>query len=230
MGEVGAVVVAAGRSTRMGGTDKVLASLGNRPVLWYSLVAFEACIRVDRIVVVTAAERLSELRDVIERWRFAKPVAVCEGGARRQDSVRAGLERLGGLETVVVHDGARPFVSAEMIEAGLAAVRETGAAVAAIPVADTLKKCDAAGNVLCTVPREGLWAVQTPQVFNINLLLSAHRRVTEDVTDDAAMIEASGGTVRVFLGSPRNIKITVPDDLLMARALLAQRTAAGEVM
>jgi len=216
---VGAVIVAAGRGTRMEGVDKLLAPLAGRPLLAHTLAAFQDCEAVQRVALVMAADRLVEGRDLVRAHALDKVTAVCEGGERRQDSVRAGLEALGPCEWAVVHDGARPLVTPQVIEDGLAAARETGAAICAVPLSDTIKQVAASGEVERTVDREGLWLVQTPQVFRYDLLLEAHRRAGIEATDDAALVEAMGGRVRVYMGSPRNIKVTTPEDLALAEAL-----------
>jgi 2-C-methyl-D-erythritol 4-phosphate cytidylyltransferase len=204
----------------MAGIDKIFAPLAGRPLVAHCIAVFNACPAFASIVLVVAAERLAEAEAALAPLAFDKLAAVCAGGERRQDSVYAGLERLGHVDVVAVHDGARPLVTAEILESGIEAVRETGAAVAAVPVVDTLKQADPAGIVLRTVPRERLWAVQTPQLFDYELLLAAHRRSSQDVTDDAMLIEAQGGRIKLFPGSPRNLKVTTPDDLLLAEALL----------
>jgi 2-C-methyl-D-erythritol 4-phosphate cytidylyltransferase len=167
--------------------------------------------------------------DVLPLLRtFPKVVRTCMGGRRRQDSVRAGLHTIAPREWVVVHDGARPLVTPELIAAGLEAARETGAAVPALPVVETLKEGDANGFVRRTVTREGLWAVQTPQVFRYDLLLRAHNAALEEVTDDSALVEAMGGQVRLYPGSRTNIKVTTPEDIAIVEALLkGQRRPRG---
>jgi len=222
MPHTGAVIVAAGRSSRMGGIDKVFAPLAGRPLFYHSIAAFQAAPVVDTIVLVVADERVQEARRALARFDFVKPVAVCAGGERRQDSVKAGLEALGHVDTVAVHDAARPLVTAELIEAGFEAASETGAAVAAIPAADTLKEADSDGNVIRTIARDRLWAVQTPQVFAYELLLDAYLRSPADDSDDAMLVEANGHRVKIFLGSPRNFKVTTADDLALAEALLGR--------
>jgi 2-C-methyl-D-erythritol 4-phosphate cytidylyltransferase len=150
------------------------------------------------------------------------------GGKRRQDSVRLGLEALrpgsgqalGECEYVAVHDGGRPLVSSALIGRGLEAARETGAAVPAVPLADTVKEASADGLVVRTLDRRRLWAAQTPQVFRYDLLMRAHREVMADVTDDAGMLEALGLPVRIFPGDRRNIKVTTAEDLELVRAYL----------
>lgn len=218
--DVGAVIVAAGRGRRMAGVDKLLAPLAGRPLLAHTLAAFQACEAVQRVALVMAADRLEEGRELVRAHGLDKVAAVCAGGERRQDSVRAGLEALGACEWAVVHDGGRPLVTARLIEEGLAATRETGAAICAVPLSDTLKQVRESGEVERTLEREGLWLVQTPQIFRYDLLLEAHRRATVEATDDAALVEAIGGHVRVYMGSPRNIKVTTPEDLALAEALV----------
>jgi 2-C-methyl-D-erythritol 4-phosphate cytidylyltransferase len=151
---------------------------------------------------------------------FTKVRSVCSGGIRRQDSVRCGLESIGPLDWVAVHDGGRPLVKPGMIARGLEAARETGAAVPVIPLADTVKEVGEDGAVLRTLERARLRAVQTPQVFRYDLLLRAHQEITEEVTDDAAMVEMLGMRVMTYEGRRRNIKITTPEDFTVAEAWL----------
>ena len=226
MDTVGAVIVAAGGSSRMRGADKLFADLGGQPLLLRALQPFQDSPLVDRIVLVLSAANLERGRALAAKGGIGKLTAACEGGPRRQDSVRLGLEALGPCEWVLVHDGARPLVSAGLIERGLAAARETGAAVPAVPLADTVKLAAADGTVERTLDRSHLWAAQTPQVFRYDLLLRAHREVTAEVTDDAAMLEALGLPVKLFEGSAANIKVTTPEDLRLAQALLAAAAAA----
>jgi len=218
---VGAVIVAAGRSTRMGGIDKVFASLAGRPLFCHALGVFEHSPAIDQVVLVTAAEKVDAAIEAVRTFGFTKLLTICSGGERRQDSVLAGLEQFAHLDTVVVHDAARPLVTGDLIARGLDAAAETGAAVAAVPLYDTIKEADSDGSVVRTVDRTNLWAIQTPQVFSFDLLLTAHRRWPADVTDDAMLVEAVGCRVKLFLGSLRNLKVTAPDDLLIAEALLA---------
>lgn len=218
---VGAVIVAAGESRRMGGIDKVFVPLRGRPLVAHSLRAFNESPLVDRIVLVVGAARVEEARRLVQSGNFRK-AGVCAGGARRQDSVRNGLEALAACDYVLIHDGARPCVTPSLIKDGLEAARETGAAIAAVPVKDTVKVVSD-GVVQSTLDRSALWAIQTPQVFSYELALRAHRLCKEDVTDDAAMVERLGVPVRVYIGSYENLKVTTPDDLLLAEAVLAGR-------
>jgi len=204
----------------MGDTDKLFAPLGGQPLLARALRAFQDSPLVDRIALVLSAANLERGRALADACGVGKLTAACEGGPRRQDSVRLGLEALGGCEWVLVHDGARPLVSAGLIERGLAVARETGAAVPAVPLADTVKQAAADGAVEQTLDRSRLWAAQTPQVFRYDLLLRAHREITAEVTDDAAMLETLGLPVKLFEGSATNIKVTTPEDLRLAEAII----------
>lgn len=234
---VGAVVAAAGSSTRMAGADKLFTPLGGRPLLAHVLAAIQECPLVHRIVLVVSSGNLQRGRDLVAQHGLDKVFAVCQGGPRRQDSVRLGLSALGGLgpcDWVLVHDGARLLIEPVIAE-GLAAARETGAAVPAVPIADTVKMAAADGTVASTVNRSRLWAAQTPQVFRHDLLLRAHREVTADpstalragFTDDASMLEALGLPVKLYPGSPLNIKVTTPQDLNIAEALLGEASRSG---
>ena len=219
---VGAIIAAAGRGRRFGEGDKLFAPLAGRPLIAHTLMAFEVCRAVNRVVLVLAAESLERACRLVEAAGFDKVAVICPGGPRRQESVRLGLEALGPCRWVVVHDGARPLVTAALIEAGLAAAAETGAAIAALPLADTLKDVADDGLVRRTLDRRNLWTVQTPQVFDYELLREAHRLAQGDATDDAALVEALGRRVKVFPGSPRNLKVTTAADLALAQALVAQ--------
>jgi 2-C-methyl-D-erythritol 4-phosphate cytidylyltransferase len=220
---VGAIIVAAGRSTRMG-FDKLWADLGGMPVLAWSLSTLASCDAIDRLVVVTSDDRADDAWRMVGRTVPARLRALTVvGGERRRDSVEAGLRALEGCTWVLVHDAARPFVSEPMVERGLDEVARTGACVAALPSRDTIKRVDLDGTVLETPPREQLWTVQTPQVFRRSLVLDALAATDDDATDEAALVERMGGTVRVFEGDVKAFKITTPHDLEIARALLTLR-------
>ena len=219
---VGAIIAAAGRGRRFGEGDKLFAPLAGRPLIARTLMAFEVCRAVDRVVLVLAEENLERGRGLVASAGFDKVAAICCGGPRRQDSVRLGLEALPECRWVVVHDGARPLVTAALIEAGLVAAAETGAAIAAVPVADTLKEVADNGQIARTLDRRNLWCAQTPQVFERELLREAHRLAQGNATDDAALVEALGRRVKVFPSSPSNLKVTTPADLALAQALLSE--------
>jgi 2-C-methyl-D-erythritol 4-phosphate cytidylyltransferase len=218
--KVGTIIVAAGSSRRMGGIDKVFAPLNGRPVLARVLSTFAGCDQVDQIVVVVSEKNLERCRKLIAEEEWPKPIEVCAGGRRRQDSVTAGLSRLNNCQWVVIHDGARPLVTRDLIERGLRVARETGAAVAAVPVTDTIKIADDDGIVLKTPVRQNLWAVQTPQVFRFDIIARAYEQAKGEVTDDASLVERLGYKVKLYMGAYDNIKITNPDDLALAEVLL----------
>ena len=211
----------------MSGVDKIFTSLLDSPLILHTVEAFEACPLVGAMVLVLPSSKVERGRALAKErgWRKLGPNQVCEGGPRRQDSVRLGLERLPEFPWVAVHDGARPCVLPELVERGFEAAQGTGAAVAAVPARDTVKLVSSAGLVEDTPSRDSIWMVQTPQVFRYDVLLQAHRSCTETVTDDAAMVESLGYRVKVFMGSYSNLKVTTQEDLAVAEMLLRKRNA-----
>ncbi|MBI2830351.1 MAG: 2-C-methyl-D-erythritol 4-phosphate cytidylyltransferase, partial [Chloroflexi bacterium] len=181
--KVGAIIVAAGFGERMGGVDKIKAYLSGEPVLARVVDIFQNCPAIDQIVVVVRPENHEFAQRLKDEREWSKVTDIVPGGEKRRDSVSAGLSRLEHCNWVIVHDGARPLVTAELIEQGLAAARETGAAIAAVPVTDTIKL--GKDNIVeRTLPRHDLWAVQTPQVFRFDIIEAAYRKVRGDATDD----------------------------------------------
>ena len=221
--DVGAIIVAAGKSQRMSGTDKIFAPLAGQPVLLRVLQPFIDCPSVDRIVVVLNNRNYDEGKNLIIEQNWEKEVAVCIGGRRRQDSVLAGLKLLGDCDYVVIQDGARPFVTIDLIERGIDAAMENGAAVAAVPATDTIKIVDKEMIATQTLPRDFLWLCQTPQVFLYDVLMKAYREAAAEVTDDAQIVELAGGKVKLYPGSYDNIKITTQADLAIAEMLWKRR-------
>jgi 2-C-methyl-D-erythritol 4-phosphate cytidylyltransferase len=217
--KVSAIIVAAGDSRRMGGTDKLFAPLGGAPVLARVLDVFQKCQPVSQIVLVMGAKNIEDGRRIIALGHWTKVTDICLGGKRRQDSVAEGLKKIRECEWVVIHDGARPFVTVDLIERGLEAAKETGAAVAAIPVTDTIKQVTDGGIVRQTLPRQNLRAVQTPQVFRFDIIKNTYKFVPAEATDDAALVEKAGYKVKLFMGAYDNIKITTPVDLALAELL-----------
>ncbi len=223
---VGAIIVAAGSSQRMGGVDKLLRPLHGRPLIAYSIAAFAASNDIDRLVIVASEANISAIATIAAQ--LAPNAAVIMGGARRQDSVRAGLDALAEVDYVLVHDGARPLVNEALIEAALAGAIETGAAICAVPVADTIKRSEPSGLIRGTVSREGLWLAQTPQAFRRDVLQRAHNQQDADATDDAALVERLSEPVRLVPGASSNIKVTTPADLRLAEALIQSAGVAEE--
>ncbi|MBM3140010.1 MAG: 2-C-methyl-D-erythritol 4-phosphate cytidylyltransferase [Chloroflexi bacterium] len=226
-GGVAAILIAAGRSQRMGGADKLWAELDGVPLVGWSLRALAAMADVGEVVVVAPAARHAALLALA--GEAPASVRCVEGGARRQDSVAAGVAAAPGAAWYLVHDAARPLVTAALARSVLAAARDgSGAAIPAVAPTDTIKRVDGAGRVVETLDRAWLRAVQTPQAFAGELLRRAHAEVHADVTDDASMVERLGVAVAVVPGDPRNLKVTTPADLVVARALLAaEREARG---
>jgi 2-C-methyl-D-erythritol 4-phosphate cytidylyltransferase len=203
----------------MGGIDKIFAPLGGTAVLERVATVFDTSPYIDHFVIVLTQDNVTRGKHLLDGKNLSKLAKVCPGGLRRQDSVEAGLKNLPPCKWVVIHDGARPLVGAALITAGLEAAQETGAAVAAVPVIDTIKQADDGGYVKETLPRARLWAVQTPQVFRSDIIKEAYRNATGDVTDDAALVEALGYRVKLYMGAYDNIKLTTPADLTLAEAL-----------
>jgi 2-C-methyl-D-erythritol 4-phosphate cytidylyltransferase len=220
-----AVIVAAGSSRRMQGHDKLWIPLAGRITLARTVDVFQSSPVIDTIVLVTNNERLADTRTLCEQEQWDKVAAIVAGGTRRQDSVRNGLNALAEINTicswVMIHDGARPFVTSTILEEGLRAVQQHQASIAAVPVKDTIKQVQD-GKISATPDRSQLWAVQTPQVFAFPLIHQAyhHPVAQEDVTDDATLLERLGYTVTVFFASYTNIKITTPEDIVFAEAHL----------
>lgn len=223
---VGAIVVGAGASTRAG-FDKVFAPLAGRPVLAHSLDVLSSCSDIVRIVVVLSDSNIEQGRLLASSRPWPAPVEVALGGARRQDSVAAGLALVSDCEWVLVHDAARPLLTLDLVERGLAAARETGAAIAAVPVVDTIKVVGGDRVVRATPERTNLWAVQTPQVFRRALLAVAYREARGTFTDDAAVLEQQGHAVVVYEGTVDNLKLTLPGDLALAEFYLERRQCSA---
>lgn len=222
-GKVGAVIAAAGASLRMSGKDKIFADLGGRPLLAWAVEVFEGCPAVHETVVVLAGKSVDRGVTLARERGWTKVRHVCAGGARRQDSVLEGLGRLEGCDWVVIHDGARPCLTPDLIERGLEEAMKTGAAIAAVPVSDTIKVVSGDATVSGTPPRDTLRSVQTPQVFRYEVIRRAYRQAAGNVTDDASLVELSGCPVKVFAGSRQNIKVTTQEDLVIAEAILRYR-------
>ncbi len=219
------VIVAAGNSRRMHGRDKLWLPLAGRITLARTIGVFENSPLVDTIILVLNTERLAEANALCQYEAWHKIAAIVPGGPRRQDSVRAGLDALAqyspATQWVMIHDGARPLVTPTILEAGLQSAQEHGAAIAAVPVKDTIKQAEH-GMISATLDRSLLWSIQTPQVFAFPLIFQAHHSpvAQEDITDDAVLLERLGQRVVIFPGAYTNIKITTQEDFLLAEALV----------
>ena len=219
---VGAVIAAAGSSSRMGGRDKLAEPLDGIPVILRTLAAVEAVPEIREIVVVTREDRVEEYRRLLGQCSRLR--AVVPGGSTRQESVRNGVRALSPDCTLAaIHDGARPLVTPEVFARCIEAARSCGAATAAVPVKDTIKLADEAGRVLDTPDRSRLWAVQTPQIFDRERYLRAAEEAERrglSCTDDCQLFEAMGWEVQLVMGDYRNLKLTTPEDFLAAGAFL----------
>lgn len=227
-----AIVLAAGRGTRMGSAiAKQFMELEGYPVLYYSLKAFEEYEGVDQVVLVVSAEEIEYCRrEIVERYGFTKVRALVPGGAQRYDSVYEGLKALEDCETVMIHDGARPLITREVLERCLKDTLRFGSGVAGMPVKDTIKRVDSENTVIDTPDRSSLWLVQTPQAFSFADIYRAYQMLYElglkHVTDDAMVLEETlHRPVHMTEGSYENIKITTPEDLVFAAAVLQGRAS-----
>lgn len=219
----GAVIVAAGTASRMGGIDKMMAPLAGEPVILRTVRAFQACAAIREIVIVTREDLIMPITNLCHG--IEKLQAVVVGGSSRQESVSLGLNALSEkVKLVAIQDGARPLVTNQVIDRTVRAADHFGAAVPCIPVKDTIKVVKG-GIVESTPDRESLMAVQTPQVFDFDLLRGALRKAKENgtaVTDDCSAVEQMGMTVKTVEGDERNLKITTPMDLKIAQILLEE--------
>ncbi len=216
---LGVIIAAAGKSRRMGNRDKLFLPLGGKPLLCWAVDTCQKSPLVSQIVLVLKEADLDRGRKLVIERNWTKVTSVCSGGERRQDSVKRGLKELKDCAWVMIHDGARPFLTLSLIEAGLRAAMETGAAVAAVPAKDTIKIATPEGIIKETLNRSQLWIVQTPQIFRYNIIVSAYSQVGEEVTDDATLVEKLGYKVKLYMGDYNNIKITTPEDLLLAEII-----------
>ncbi|MDO5798765.1 MAG: 2-C-methyl-D-erythritol 4-phosphate cytidylyltransferase [Eubacteriales bacterium] len=222
-----AIVLAAGQGKRMHSRiQKQFLEIDHRPVLYYSLECFQKSPLIQEIILVVGEEMLSYCkREIVERYNFTKVTKVIAGGKERYDSVYQGLLACGECDYVFIHDGARPFITEEMLERGILGVQETGACAIGMPSKDTIKISDKEGFVQSTPDRSQVWSVQTPQIFEYSLIRSSHeslrRKDMTGITDDAMVVEQETGVrIRLVEGSYQNIKITTPEDLDIAETFL----------
>lgn len=222
-----AIVLAAGKGRRMGTEiPKQFLYIHDKPVLFYSLNVFQQHNDIDEIVLVVSEEYKSYcIKEILEKYSITKVSAIVEGGAERYDSVIAGLSACSDCKYVLIHDGARPCVTEEIIDRSLDAVRKYDACVVGMPSKDTVKIADDQGFISVTPPRKNVWNIQTPQVFSYELIYNAYqtmqRKGMAGVTDDAMVIELlDAAKIRLVEGSYENIKVTTPDDIKVLENLL----------
>ena len=218
-----AIILAAGKSERMGGgADKAFLSLVNKPVVAWSLLAFEKCADIDRIVLVVRKDQVTASKAVVRMFGISKIGKIVPGGAKRQESVAAGLAAC-DVDTryVVIHDGARPMVTPALVSELVKQVRKVPAVTVGRPMTDTVKFCEKGTVVTKSVDRDRLWTVQTPQAFQVKELRAAHKALgSKEVTDDCMAVELNGGAVKIVENLKPNFKITTVEDLQLAATLL----------
>lgn len=227
--KVSAIIVAAGKGKRMERNyNKQYIHLEGKPILAHTLKQFENHEKVDEIVIVVGQGEVEFCRETIaEKFNFSKVRTIVEGGAERYHSVHNGIKAVSEeCEVVLIHDGARPFVTGEIINESIASANTYGCSIVGMPVKDTIKIINEEGFVKETPKREDLWLVQTPQAFKKELILQAHQKREKEnrsVTDDAMLVEALGLKVKMIKGSYENIKITTPEDLEIGQGILKRR-------
>ena len=221
---VSAVIVAGGKGTRMGaGYNKVFMELLGKPIISRTISAFEACSEIDEIIIVTAEDDIPEMSEIAKN--FSKVREITTGGDLRQDSVYNGLKKAQG-DIVLIHDGARCFVTEDVIISVINDTKTYGAAATGVIVKDTLKSIDEAGNIIATIDREKTVQIQTPQGFVKDEIIAMHNRIKEDnitVTDDCSAFEKYGKVCHFTNGSYDNIKITTPEDIAIGEEILKRR-------
>lgn len=230
-GRVGAVIVGAGGGKRLGGVEKAFLPVLGRPLMAYAVEAFQSTLEVTHICLVVAADSVARTKALVRDEQWGNVSAVVAGGAERPDSVLAGLAAVAPCEWVLIHDAARPLVTPELIRRTLNAATVTGAALAATPVRDTLKRAGQHGEsslVHATVDRSALWSAQTPQVFRWDWIRAAFDAAGEGAaqfTDDASLVEQLGHPVELIDAGIANLKVTLPGDVELVEALLQARQA-----
>ncbi|NLM76205.1 MAG: 2-C-methyl-D-erythritol 4-phosphate cytidylyltransferase [Clostridiaceae bacterium] len=224
-GAAGAIIVAAGKGSRMGlGYNKLLAEICGKPVIAWTVENFVMSSLIDKIILVVNPDEKVVFKKIIEPYTAVTDITLVKGGSTRQDSVYNGLQDLrDSVDVVLVHDGARPFADKALIERSIVCAQKFGAACAGMPVKDTIKRVDEENIIVETPVRASLWSAQTPQAFKTDILVKAYEDAYQKGltgTDDASLVEAAGYNVKMFEGSYNNIKLTSPEDLILAEQLM----------
>jgi 2-C-methyl-D-erythritol 4-phosphate cytidylyltransferase len=223
-----AVIVAAGSGTRMGGNiNKQFIKINEKPLLYYTLKAFSDCIEINEIIVVLSPSAISYFKEeIIDKYNIKKVVKIIEGGKERQESVYKGLKSIKECDIVLIHDGARPFVTNSIIHRGIEFAKIHGASACGVMPKDTVKIKDSENFSLSTPDRKQLFLVQTPQCFTYSILRECHEKFCESgsaATDDTMIVEKYGYKVYLYEGDYENIKITTPEDVAVAEVILSKR-------
>ena len=220
--KVACVVPSAGKGRRLNSKlDKPFVALNGKPLLYHTLKALEKTDLIDYIVLAVSGDKLERCRRIVKKYKLKKICAIVQGGKRRFDSVKNALREVKDADYVLIHDAARPFIERDLIKKLLNAARVSGGAISAIPASETIKTVNKSSFIKDTPSREYLWRAQTPQVFRKGLIVEAYRKAkAKSATDDSMLLEKLGHKVKIVRGSHRNIKITTPEDLELAKVLL----------
>lgn len=226
---VSALIAAAGQGKRMkSDLNKQYLNLQNKPVVAHTLEIFDKCRLIDEIILIIREDEMEYCnKEVINKYKYNKPIKIVAGGKERQESIFNGLKAADDNSSVIIaHDGARPFITEDIIEESIYVALEFKAVGVGVPVKDTIKVVDINNNIINTPNRNTLWQIQTPQTFRYDILMKAHKKALEDNyfgTDDSVLVERIGYNVKMIAGSYENIKITTPEDLLLGEAILRGR-------
>ncbi len=224
-----AIVVAAGKGKRMGLVDKPFLLLEKKPLLTYGLLTLENSSFVGEVILVVEKNKISKAKELIKKYHISKVKEIVAGGKTRQGSVASGLRKMNSFSNfVLIHDGARPFLTGELIKRVILGAKRYKAAVPGLPLSDTIKKVENSSFISSTLNRKSLWTVQTPQVFKAEIIQKAYLQAEKDHfwgTDSASLVERIGIPVKIIKGDPYNIKITTKDDFLLAKGLLKNKTS-----
>jgi len=229
--QVSVIIAAAGSGQRLGGDmPKQFQLLGGKPLLAYALDVFNQLEIIDNIYVSVPTKYVNHTNKIANLYGFTKIKKIVPGGQNRAESIHAAIQQLNNTDIVLIHDGARPFVSDKLIESVVQATKKYGAAVAGIPITDTIKKVDDDNKILTTLDRKILWQIQTPQGFTYEIIQKAYAKgqkdnILECVTDDSMLVERMGHKVQMVMGHSNNIKITTKEDLLLGEIILHQKNA-----
>ncbi|OGH96783.1 MAG: 2-C-methyl-D-erythritol 4-phosphate cytidylyltransferase [Candidatus Melainabacteria bacterium GWF2_32_7] len=224
--KISAIIPAAGSGTRFGSNkNKLLENINGMPVIIHTLQTISSIDAIDEIIVCTSDNIIDEIKNLVSKYNISKVKQVILGGVTRQESVFKGLKTLNNPDIVIIHDGARPLITRDIVENSIKTATEKGAAIVAVPTKDTIKRVNKENRIIETLNREELWNIQTPQVFNYKDILEAHIKFQgQNFTDDSALIEALGMPSFTVMGSYKNIKVTTQEDIKIAEVFITSRS------
>ncbi|OGI23514.1 MAG: 2-C-methyl-D-erythritol 4-phosphate cytidylyltransferase [Candidatus Melainabacteria bacterium RIFOXYA12_FULL_32_12] len=224
--KISAIIPAAGSGTRFGSNkNKLLENINGMPVIIHTLQTISSIDAINEIIICTSDNIIDEIKNLVSKYNISKVKQVILGGVTRQESVFKGLKTLNNPDIVIIHDGARPLITRDIIENSIKTATEKGAAIVAVPTKDTIKRVNKENRIIETLNREELWNIQTPQVFNYKDILEAHIKFQgQNFTDDSALIEALGMPSYTVMGSYKNIKITTQEDIKIAEVFITSRS------